>query len=375
MDVLHFHWIEASVNSFAKRESMPTRGYSKFCLRSKGFTLVELLVVIAIIGVLVALLLPAIQAARESARRTQCANNLRQIAIAFQNHHDTNRFFPSGGWHYLWVGFPDQGFGKSQSGSWLFSTLPYMEQANLFNLGKGATGAAQSLASKQRVESPFEGMTCPSRRNVNVYPFEGSTATYPYTDLLTDVSKSDYACNGGNYQNSLPEGTYKHPEIVLVNQFPKTFEAGAAYVPQTADQTKMNLATGICNFRSEVNMKSVTDGTSNTYLVGEKWMETDSYETGLSRGDGEPAFTGNNADTIRMTWIGTDPANFALWGLAPDTDTQNENRNRFKFGSAHNGVNMAFCDSSVRFMGFDIDPILHSNLGNREDGQAATLDF
>ena len=91
--------------------------------RRLGFTLVELLVVIAIIGILVALLLPAIQAAREAARRTQCKNQLRQLAISFHNHHDTHKFFPSGGWGWAWVGFPEQGSGNKQSGGWLYSLL------------------------------------------------------------------------------------------------------------------------------------------------------------------------------------------------------------------------------------------------------------
>src|SRR4051812_15513022 len=97
---------------------------------SSGFTLVELLVVIAIIGVLVALLLPAVQAARESARRSQCSNQLKQIALGWQLHHDSHQFFPSAGWGFAWIGDPNRGSGKSQSGSWAYSLLPYLESAN-----------------------------------------------------------------------------------------------------------------------------------------------------------------------------------------------------------------------------------------------------
>src|SRR5262245_34801212 len=139
-----------------------------------AFTLVELLVVIAIIGVLVALLLPAVQAARESARRTQCKNNLKQIALGLHNHHDTFLFLPSGGWGFQWSEVPGQGSGKNQPGSWPYQILPYIEQAALFALGAGETAGStrdQELRY-QRATTPVPSYYCPSRRkstNVTIF--------------------------------------------------------------------------------------------------------------------------------------------------------------------------------------------------------------
>ena len=125
----------------------------------------ELLVVITIIGILIALLLPAVQAAREAARQMQCKNHLKQIALGFLQHEERQKIFPSGGWNHLMLGDPDRGFGRRQPGGWEFSILPYIKQQALYDLGKGLTGAAKATVNTQRVQTPLGIFNCPTRRD------------------------------------------------------------------------------------------------------------------------------------------------------------------------------------------------------------------
>ena len=142
-------------------------------LRSAArFTLVELLVVITIIGILIGLLLPAVQAAREAARKTQCQNNVKQLALAMLSFESANKRFPSGGWGWLWVGDPDRGMNQqNQPGGWGYQTLPYLDQTNLFQLGAGQPQAAKYAAAAQVIQTPLAFHNCPSRRGLSLFPF------------------------------------------------------------------------------------------------------------------------------------------------------------------------------------------------------------
>ena len=109
---------------------------STACFQGRWFYLVELLVVITIIGILIGLLLPAVQSAREAGRRTQCMNNIRNLALGFQQHLTDHGFYPSGGWGWFWMGDPDRPCNGEQPGSWSYNVLPYVEQSALHELGR-----------------------------------------------------------------------------------------------------------------------------------------------------------------------------------------------------------------------------------------------
>ena len=176
-----------------------------------GFTLVELLVVIAIIGILIALLLPAVQAAREAARRSQCRNNLKQIGLAAQNHVSAFKVFPSAGWGWTWTGDPDAGSAGNQPGGWLYSLLPFMEEQQIHDMGKGMTFSGGGTGGKYDVLSQMQAqgiatMNCPSRRGATVgavFDTAGGGANYNEA-LCTSLggAKSDYAGNAGTDFNA-----------------------------------------------------------------------------------------------------------------------------------------------------------------------------
>ena len=167
--------------------------------RAFGFTLVELLVVITIIGILIALLLPAVQAAREAARKMQCCNNLKQLALACLGHENLTGRFPTDGWGYGWTGDADRGTDWRQPGGWIFNVLPFIDQQVLHDQGTGMGSwddQNRKTANTQRLVTPVGGLYCPTRRSPLVYP---TWLTLANANAALLVVKSDYAINGGDY--------------------------------------------------------------------------------------------------------------------------------------------------------------------------------
>jgi prepilin-type N-terminal cleavage/methylation domain-containing protein len=296
-----------------------------------AFTLVELLVVIAIIGVLVAMLLPAVQAAREAARRTQCQNHLRQIGIAFQNHHDTLKVFPSGGtipWDghnsYLPVtSVPVKPLPtKEEKMSWPFQILPYIEQTTLHVQTNFATLEG----------SPVAGYFCPSRGGPRR---QGDR-------MLNDYAAATPADSPNSWDQFWHGETWSVP-------------TGAKY---------NGVVTRSLTRSCPANMTNIKDGTSNTIVVSEKWLNYENYISGDWHDD--------------QGWMdGWDPDVMRYTGFAPIPDSKGSpyGWDGYQFGSAHaTGLNVMLADGSVRMVSYTINPATFNWLGHRADGQSATLE-
>lgn len=326
-----------------------------------GFTLVELLVVITIIGMLMSLLLPAVQSAREAGRSTQCANNLRQLGFGALQHANQVGFFPSDGWGHLWIGDPDQGFGAKQPGSWMYSVLPFIDQKNLWSLGQGIPSDSQ-LAAKEAVNYPIATTAlavyyCPSRRAVMAYPFQlFSSATVGANaneNLFVQygVGRLDYACNAGTVGTSFS---------VDANG-PGTISGATSYGWLANNASNLKYLTGVCYQHSQITPAHLAaKGASNEYLFGEKYLDPDSYQTpAVDLGDNECAMAGSADDNTRVA------GNNASVPCTPMQDSAGH-ESSIIFGSAHpTGMHMVFCDGAVHTISYSIDWVTHGNLANR----------
>jgi prepilin-type N-terminal cleavage/methylation domain-containing protein len=320
--------------------------------RDVGFTLVELLVVIAIIGVLVALLLPAVQAAREAARRAQCQNHLKQIGLGFQNHVGAQQFFPTGGWGGGWDGDPDQGFGRFQPGGWVFSVLSFVEANQVYNMGKGQTGAAKPTALRDRDAVPLSIFNCPSRRPAIAYP--NSLNFTPRNALSSKLhARTDYAANAGTMPDveSLCGGG---PDSIA------QVKSGTAKMP-TAE-----CYSGISNCASEIKIAEISDGLSNTYAVGERTLDPLHYDTGTLHSNDWSMYVGIQDDIYRTAFYHP----ITKKGFTPVPDTPGVQLDLY-YGSAHpTGCNFVLCDGSAQMVSYDVDPIVHWAMAHRADDGA-----
>lgn len=329
---------------------------TSFRPRSAGFTLIELLVVIAIIAILIALLLPAVQQAREAARRSQCKNNLKQIAIALHNYHDTHGVFPPGCigstvWSQPGSAGPD--FGKPVVRmSWVPQIFPYIEQTALYN-------QIAPLMSTSAATSTYPGrgilisvLRCPSDPN--------SDKRDLMSDSTSPISPQPHSfTNYAGCQGSL--GTH----------------AAAA----TDQSPRLN---GMFFAMSSTKMRDVTDGTSNTLFLGEiRLVACKTSGAGIDTASAWHGAIWNNFGST--TWFSainppnsrqTDRLTRCVTDYAPvPCANVNGGNNYLHARSAHTGgAHVAMVDGAVRFVNDNIDSTLYRSLATRAGGEV-TGDF
>jgi prepilin-type N-terminal cleavage/methylation domain-containing protein len=328
------------------------------CRPSDGFTLVELLVVITIIAILIALLLPAVQMAREAARRAHCGNNLKQLSFACLEHEHYQGFYPTGGWGFFWAPDPNRGFDGRQPGGWCYNILPYIEQESLHDRGLGGSNAEVSAANVQRIATPLSVFACPSRRPALVLP--GGCCPWQNCSGWIGHCSTCYAANSGECNMYLitSVSTYSLPTSYAQGDSPSFWTTGV-----NAEWGRFN---GVCITHSTVKMADITDGTSNTILLGEKMVNPDNYLDGLDGGDDWSFMDGCQDDICRGCGAAEDGPTYFI--RTPKQDTPGYAGTTVYFGSAHSSsLNMSLCDGSVRAITYTIEPEMFRRLCNRKD--------
>lgn len=314
-------------------------------MRKKAFTLVELLVVIAIIGVLIGLLLPAVQQARESARRMQCTNNLKQMGIALHNYHDVNRSFPA-----AWRGYESNGkpcvYGDPGWG-WGAAILPYMEQQSLRDLCHLNLSVAD--ASNEQARRTFIGCyACPSDRK--------GERTFVLADskLLEHADEHDHDHLDDDHEHHTDE----HAEFATSNYVcslgtTNVHDAESFGHSGTSAGAEFK-SNGAFYHNSHLGMDAFLDGLSNTIFIGERAVEKIHYSTwvGMPAGDG----------CIPAIVCGTTHDGF---------DNSGEHHS---YSSWHpNGSNFLLGDGSVRFIPSTVQIETIQALSTREGGESNSL--
>jgi prepilin-type N-terminal cleavage/methylation domain-containing protein/prepilin-type processing-associated H-X9-DG protein len=329
---------------------MPHAAPRSVCYRA--FTLVELLVVIAIIAILVGLLLPAIQAAREAARMTQCRNNVKQIATALHNHESARRYFPghAGEKPPIRVEIGDERKelikGMTVTGNWLLQSLKYMEYGQLADIliaEVEGRGVPEQVALA--MATPVPSLYCPSRRLPQAYPL---------WDGLNPVegpggARTDYAMNGGSAASDEQVDAVATPD-------PEDDEEADPDGMGAEEPNIILLQDGVWALGLRTALKTIVDGSSNTYLVGEKAMDVLRYDSGRDVGDRAPIAGLREYDASANSYV-------RYAAHSPAQDVEDNCRACHNFGSAHpSGMNMSLADGSVQTLRYDMDIELHRAL-------------
>lgn len=333
--------------------------------RPRGFTLVELLVVIAIIGILVALLLPAIQAARDAARRSQCSNNMKQIGLAILNYESTKKMFPAGR-HVRAINNQD----TASWSTWSIDILPYMEENGLYAMwnpkfslddpNPDPTNTNWKL-KQQRVEAYL----CPAdeETNVLVIPETGPGAALAAPKNL--YQPGSYRTNAGAgydiFCGSYWDNVYGIEKFIL-NPLGGPKSRGPVYTVVDAAS-----ASGVA-FPREVQLKQITDGTSKTRLAGEYMTRTNPRRRTLWA----YAYTSYNSSSGTLNSATLIPDYNQCVNLPGSTCTEHCKR---AWGSFHGGgiFQNVFCDGAVRAISDSVDMevfVASCTIAEQESGES-----
>ena len=339
-------------------------------LKSSGFTLVELLVVITIIGILIALLLPAVQAAREAARRMQCGNNLKQIGLALHNYHSAVGQFPCNINYIAHItGPPTEDRNRA---SHLLQLLPYLEQSGVYDgidFTSGVLPGDQVIAGKILSRHVISFLSCPSD---DVRTNDGGIGMTNYAGSMgSQLMQSGNGCNLGTIVSSNdPRFDTDHDGEDWFNYT----SIGPGCVngvgnPRADCPFPGQLSGVFARSTWAASITDIKDGTSNTIAVGEVrpscsgWL----WDYGWVRSEG-------------LWFATTAPINFPTCpgeggvpesGASPCHDRRNDYNTAMGFKSLHSGgANFTFADGSVHFLSETIDHTTYQMLGDRQDGYA-----
>jgi prepilin-type N-terminal cleavage/methylation domain-containing protein/prepilin-type processing-associated H-X9-DG protein len=314
----------------------------------RGFTLVELLVVIAIIGILIALLLPAVQAAREAARRMQCSNNLKQLALAVHNYHDTFKSFPSG---YIC----DASQAKNQAGhqpshwGWGALILPFTEgtaASSVLGIGQGQTLAfcLTTTSGLAALQTPIDTFICPSDTGPKLNDFNEATINQtgsPYDWYDRRVSAT-------------PSATTNGTEVAIAKSNYVGVACSSLTTTTAVDPSVYGPANGVFWQNSNCAIRDITDGTSNTLMLGERCWKFENIFAGAANALGFSSETNFQSTSAGIKSAASAVLGWGYWGIN-QTTTEPYHQTR-AFNSVHpGGVQFAMCDGSARFISETID--------------------